>query len=276
LTSPRAGAGKSFTLANLAVALASGGEQVVVVDADMRKPHLHEFFNRPNLVGLADALSARESAEGGSRPIPLQETDVDNLLLLSAGRPSADPVTLLTSSRFPALLEALSGKGDVILVDSPPVLGPPDAAIMATRVEGTILVVSAGRTSRSLIRQARDRLQSQESVDLLGLAVNRVRSKGGYYGYMPDRKRKMSSWSQIVLGRGAGDGWMPLDEAAARLGVSRSQARKWCKSGRLPATKRLLWWRVDAEGLERTIEEMLTVNGTMGHEDVEREQVVGR
>lgn len=275
LTSPRAGAGKSFTLANLAVALASGGEQVVVVDADMRKPHLHEFFNRPNLVGLADALSARESAEGGSRPIPFQETDVDNLLLLSAGRPSADPVTLLTSSRFPTLLESLSGKGDVILVDSPPVLGPPDAAIMATRVEGTILVVSAGRTSRSLIRQARDRLQAQESVDLLGLAVNRVRSKGGYYGYMPDRKRKMSSWSQIVLGRGAGDGWMALDEAAARLGVSRNQARKWCKSGRLPATKRLLWWRVDAEGLERTIEEMLTVNGTMGHEDVEREQVVG-
>jgi len=76
--------------------------------------------------------------------VPLQETGFDNLYLLSAGRPPADPTALLTSPRLLALLESLREQGDVILIDSPPVLGPPDATVLATLAEGTILVVSAG------------------------------------------------------------------------------------------------------------------------------------
>lgn len=265
VTSPSAGEGKSFTLANLAIALAAGGDRVIVMDADMRRPGLHEFFDCPNVVGLIDALTAMGSEEDGLTSIPLQETEFENLMLLTAGRPSTDPVPLLTSSRFPALLKALLERADMVLIDSPPVLGPPDAAVMATQVEGTILVASAGQTPRRLIRQARDRLQGQPGVTLLGLTVNRVKVNTGYYYYRsePEDERFWSKWWP----RGSGeDGFLTVSEAASRLGISTRQVRRWCKRGRLPAIRKLVWWQVDAEGLERAIEEMLGSDGAGGCE----------
>jgi len=254
LTSPGSAEGKSFVLANLAIVLASAGNRVIVVDADMRKPSVHTMFDQPNAIGLADVLS--DHGDGGdgedSLSVPLQETGFDNLYLLSAGRPPADPVTLLTSPRLPELLEFLKDQGDVILIDSPPVLGPPDATVLATLVEGTILVVSAGLTKRELVRQARDRLRAQPEVNLLGLTVNRVELNGSYYYYNPAqesreprRKRKR---------RNGDEAWLTLGEAAACLGVSKSRARRWCKSGRLLAARRGLWWRVEPDGVERLLE----------------------
>ncbi len=249
-TSPGPSEGKSFVLANLAVVLASAGNRVIAVDADLRRPSLHEFFDRPNVTGLADVLSDYEVDGENSSSIPLQETDFDNLYLLSAGRPPTDPATLLTSPRFPALLESLRDQGDVILIDSPPVLGPPDATVVATLTEGTILVVSVGLTKRELIQQARDQLLAQSGVDLLGLAINRAKLNGSYYYYSPDRES-----GELMRGREDGDeAWLTLGEAAERLGISKDQARRWCKSGRLPAVRHGLWWRVDRDGFERMIE----------------------
>ncbi len=254
LTSPGAAEGKSFVLANLAVVLASAGNRVIVVDADMRRPSLHELFDRPNVVGLADAL---RDHQGDPLSLPLQETDFDNLLLLSSGRPPADPAALLTSQRFPAVLEFLRDEGDVVLIDSPPVLGPPDAIVAATLADGTILVASAGLTRRELLRQARDRLLAQRRVNLLGLAMNRARLNGSYHYYSAEREGEKAGWKwwERVRGRGRdGDSWLTLGEAAARLGISKAQARRWCKSGRLPATRKwLLWWRVDPAELERML-----------------------
>ena len=252
LTSPGAAEGKSFVLANLAVVLASAGNRVIVVDADMRRPSLHELFDQPNIMGLADVLGNHRTDDQDMSSIPLQETDFDNLLLLSAGRPPADPAILLTSPRFPALLESLKNRGDVILIDSPPILGPPDATILATLVEGTILVASVGLTRREAVQQARDRLLGlgQRGSTLLGLAVNRTKLDGAY-GYSPS----METESRPKKKRDDG-AWLTLGETAARLGISKDQSRRWCKSGRLPATRKwLLWWRVDPSGLERMLED---------------------
>ncbi len=244
LTSPRASDGKSFVLANLAIVLASAGNRVIVVDADMRRPSQHELFDQPNVVGLADVLGARDR----NLPIPLQETDFDNLLLLSAGWPPADPATLLTSPRFPALIDALRKRGDIILIDSPPVLGPSDATVIATLVEGTILVASVGLTRREMIQQAQERLK-QHSVNLLGLTVNRAKLNGSYGYYNTD-------WKEPDRENVGKDGaWLALGDAAARLGISREQTLRWCKNGRLPATRKWFRWRIDPDGLDRMLED---------------------
>ena len=253
LTSPSASEGKSFVLANLGVVMAAAGSRVVVVDADMRSPSLHELFDQPNVRGLADVLSNhRGDEECPFSSIPIQETGFDNLCFLPAGRPSMDPTTLLTSPRLSALLEFLSGQWDVVLIDSPPLLGPPDATVLATASEGTILVVSAGLTRHEKIERARDWLMVQQRVNLLGLVINRIKPRGSYYDYVSGIEGKKSSRK-----RGDGEGaWLTLSEVAEQLGIGKPQAQRWAKSGRLPAQRKGLWWRVDRDGLERMIEDM--------------------
>jgi len=252
LTGPSSLEGKSFVLANLAVAWASAGQRVIAVDADMRKPSLHELFDCPNVTGLADVLSGQGVEGGDFLSVPLQETGLDNLRLLSSGRPPGDPAALLTSPRFPALLESLSDQADIVLVDSPPVLGPPDATILSTLVEGTILVVSTGLTRYEWIQRAGDRLTAQRGVNLLGVVVNRVKFRRSYYDYRPapeSRHPKRRS-------RGSERAWLTPGEAAERLGVSEDQARRWCKSGRLSAVRHGLAWQVDRDALERMLNNM--------------------
>jgi len=259
LTSPGILEGKSFVLANLAVVMASGGKRVIAVDADMRRPKLHELFDRPNVAGLAEVFADHQGDEENSWSIPLQETDFDNLLLLSAGRPPADPVALLTSPRFPALLETLKNQADVILIDSPPVLGPLDATVLATVCEGTVMVVSAGLTKQELIQQAKDRLLRQEDVNLLGLAVNRAKLNNSYYACRPNRRSDRRDVESKRRKKGSDAGPLGLGEAAERLGVSKAVARRWCKSGQLPASKSWLRWRIKEEDLQAAIEEMVRI-----------------
>jgi capsular exopolysaccharide synthesis family protein len=255
LTSPGTLEGKSFVLANLAVVLASAGNRVIVVDADMRRPSMHAIFDRPNVAGLADVLSNYEDG-GESFSVPLQETSFDNLYLLAAGRPPTDPATLLTSPHLPALLEFLEDQADVILIDSPPVLGPPDATVLATMCEGAILVVRAGSTKMELIQRAKARLLAQEEVNLLGLTVNAAKLDGSTY-YRSGRESEEPR-------RRKGDGdraWLALSEAAEHLGISKSMARRWCKSGRLPASKSWFRWRIKEEDLQTAVEAVYVSSG---------------
>jgi len=259
LTSPGNSEGKSFVLAHLAAVLAAGGYRVIAVDADMRRPSLHEYFDRPNVTGLSDVLNSSGSTDEDPLSIPVQETDLDSLYLLSSGRPPADPAALLTSGRFLRLLESLEDEADVILIDSPPALGPVDAAIIANQVEGTILVVSAGVTHRKAGQEARDLLRQQHGGSLLGCAVNRVKSDGHYYYYNTSQDDSQRWWNRWLLKQADPDTFT-LGQAANLLGVSRAQARRWCKSGRLPATRKwLLGWQVEADQLERLLDDTLAM-----------------
>ena len=263
VTSPEIGDGKSFTVANLGLTIAVTGMRVVLVDADLRNPTLHEMFDRPNVMGLSELLSGDSPISESRPPMELQPTGVDNLFLLSSGRPPTDPAALLVSPRLPALLDTLEKFADVVILDSPPALIAPDAAILASIADGTLLVVSEGQTSNGAAAKAQALLSSRSGVNLLGVAFNRVKlvETYAYYSRYHDdghgpvaklrglvtRWRRQESEDRPLVG---------LDEAAERLGISKGMARRWCKEGRLPAHKSRLRWWVKREDLENLVESL--------------------
>ena len=139
VTSAGIGEGKSTTLGNLAVALAQSGHRVVVVDADLRRPGLHTLFGLDNREGLTNAVAANGS------DIFVQETAVPGLRLLASGPVPASPSEIISSKHFESVLKALRTDADYVLVDAPPAGALSDAATIAARVDGVILVVSAGQ-----------------------------------------------------------------------------------------------------------------------------------
>lgn len=139
---------KSRAVANLAVTLAQGGRSTIVVDCDLRHPHQHEFFARPNEPGLTTALLQDADPQ-------LVETGVENLWLLPAGPLPPNPADLLGSRRMEALLTHLRARADFVLVDAPPVLAVSDAALLAAKLDGVLLVVHAGHTKRDHAERAK-------------------------------------------------------------------------------------------------------------------------
>lgn len=263
ITSPEVGDGKSFTVANLGLTIAVTGMRVVLVDADLRNPTLHEMFDRPNVAGLAELLSGEAAIPETWPPVELQPTDVSNLYLLSSGRPPVDPAALLVSPRLPALLDALKKYADVVIVDSPPVLVAPDASILAAAVDGTVLIVSEGRTGNSVVEKVQALLTSRDGVHLLGVAFNRVKLDGAYayygryhddgHGSVARLRNLITRWRHQEAGESP---FVSLGEAAERLGISPGMARRWCKEGRLPAQKSRLRWLVKREDLENLVESL--------------------
>ncbi len=149
ITCPDPQTDKSRALANLAVAMAQAGDRVIVVDGDLRRPQQHALFHLANQPGLGDALQHE-------KPPPLQETEVPNLQVLTAGPVPPNPVTLLSAGRLRRLLAELREQADYVLVDAPPVLTVTDAALWATAVDGVVLVITAGRTRREHAARARE------------------------------------------------------------------------------------------------------------------------
>ena len=143
---------KSSALANLAVVMAQAGDRVVVVGGDLRRPRHHELFGAANSRGLTDWLK-----ESGTPA--LVETGVANLRLLPSGPLPPNPVALLSGNRLAELLTQLSAETDYILVDAPPVLAVTDAALWAGKVDGVLLAIHAGRTSREHAQRAKTVLE---------------------------------------------------------------------------------------------------------------------
>jgi len=155
VTSPAAGADKSITLANLAVIMVEGGRRVILVDGDMRKPVLHSVFGLENGQGLSDLL--RQSANPDH--LPLRETGVEGLSLLTSGPIPQNPSILLGSERMEQVIGLLAGQADMVLFDAPPIIAVTDAALLAARVDGTLLVIRAGSTQREHVQRAKALLE---------------------------------------------------------------------------------------------------------------------
>lgn len=153
VTSPAPEEGKSTTLANLAVSLAQGGRQVILVDCDLRRPRQHELFGVPAEPGLSNAILAKVDAP------QLVATGVDGLSLLPAGAVPPNPADLLGSRRMEAIIANLKTRADLVLFDAPPVIAVTDAALLASKLDGVLLVVSAGRTQRDHAQRAKDLLE---------------------------------------------------------------------------------------------------------------------
>lgn len=158
--------GKSTLIANLAIAMAQGERKVILVDCDLRRPSLHKLFG----LGSRQGLTSMIVAEGGSAELPLQETGVPGLTLVASGPLPPSPADLLGSRRMDAVLATLKERADVVLLDSPPVVAVSDAAVLATKVDGVLLVVSAGHTRREGVQAAKAKLE-KVNANLLGAVL---------------------------------------------------------------------------------------------------------
>lgn len=167
VTSAAPGEGKSEVLANIAVTMAQGERRTILVDADLRRPGLHEIFGVPNDRGLMTMILEEEAAEDP----PLLDVGVENLLLLPSGPLPPNPADILGSSKMERLIDMLKERADIILFDAPPVVAVTDAAVLGTKVDGVLLVVSAGRTRRDHAEQAKELLE-RVHVRILGAVLN--------------------------------------------------------------------------------------------------------
>lgn len=174
ITSTAPNEGKSTTLANLAVTMAQAEQRVLVVDCDLRRPSLHSIFGLPNERGLTSAL-----LEQGEGSLPIQETSVPGLQLLPSGPLPPRPADLLGSRRMGVLIERLRAAADIVLFDTPPVVAVTDAAVLAPRVDGVLLVLYAGHTRRDRARQARQVLEKVKA-NIVGVVLNGAPLEQGY------------------------------------------------------------------------------------------------
>ncbi len=166
ITSPGPNEGKSVTLANLAVTMAQGERRTIVVDADLRRPMLHQIFGVSNGRGLTTMFVEPEALENP----PLVETGVENLWLLPSGPLPPNPADLLGSRRMEEIIAALRARADILLFDAPPVVAVTDAAVLGMKVDGVLLVVASGRTRRDDVQRARELLE-RAHVRIIGAVL---------------------------------------------------------------------------------------------------------
>ena len=141
--------GKSTTLSNLVVSIAQAGRRVILVDGDLRHPRLHELFGLDNRQGLTTVVGQ------ASGDIPLQESGVNGLRVLAAGPLPDIPADLIASPAVETLIATLREQADIVLFDAPPVVTVTDAAVLASKVDGVLLVINAGRTRREYAQRAK-------------------------------------------------------------------------------------------------------------------------
>jgi len=178
VTSSKPGEGKTTTAANLAVALAQAGKRVVLLDADLRKPRLHHEFGVPNGKGFTTMLLDATLSAGA-----FHRTAIPNLVVIPSGPPPPNPSELLSLGATRHVLDTIRAECDVLVIDSPPVLPVTDPLILASRMDGVVLVAHVGQTHKKAIRQA-ELLLARARARVLGIVFNRVPiRKGQYYSY---------------------------------------------------------------------------------------------
>jgi capsular exopolysaccharide synthesis family protein len=168
VTSTCPGEGKSVVASNLAMSLGQIGQRVLLIDADMRKPRVHDIFDVPQEPGLSNLLV------GNAKPSEtLRKSASSGLWLLPAGRIPPNAVELLGSQRFHEFLRSLASDFDWVVIDSPPVMAVADAAVVAHSASDVLFVVGAEMTARQAAQRAIERLQ-QARARVLGAVLNRV------------------------------------------------------------------------------------------------------
>lgn len=176
ITSPTPNEGKSTTIANLGVVIAQAQKKVVVVDCDFRNPTLHKIFGVSNN-GMSNCI-----AMGLYLDDVLVETSVQGLWVIPAGPIAPNPSELLGSDRMSELLKELCEQFDYVLIDTPPIMPVTDAAVMASKVDGVIMLIESGLVAPSIAKDAKTRLE-QAGAHILGAVLNKVDVNHGHYGY---------------------------------------------------------------------------------------------
>jgi capsular exopolysaccharide synthesis family protein len=181
-SSPAPSEGKTTISSSLAVALAHIHKRVLLVDADLRRPRLHQIFDVDNDKGMVDLLRRTEPIQG-SLDGHVRATAIPNLSVMPAGHSGAGDPTLLHSARLGEIVRTCRGLYDVVIVDTPPMMTMADARVIARHADGVVLVVRATRTSRDSLRDAYRRF-SEDGSRVLGAILNDWNpKKSGRYGY---------------------------------------------------------------------------------------------
>ncbi|TVQ16334.1 MAG: polysaccharide biosynthesis tyrosine autokinase [Leptolyngbya sp. DLM2.Bin15] len=171
--------GKSTIALNLARAAAIMGQRVLLVDADLRLPQVHERLKMPNLRGLSNVMTGDCSLQEAMQRSPIDE----NLTVMTAGMIPPDPIQLLSSQKMQQFNQQVTQDFDVVIYDMPPLLGFADSSLLAAQTDGMIVVVGLGTTSRNDLKQALDTLDVSP-VSLLGVVANGIKSHTTRsYGY---------------------------------------------------------------------------------------------
>ena len=188
--------GKTTTSVNIAISLAQLSARVLIIDADLRRPRVHSILNLPNKKGLSTTLSRAITEEA---VLGVIERDEDSgLSVLTSGPIPPNPAELLGSAAMKTLLETIEPHFEYIIIDSPPIAKVTDGVLLASTVDGVILVVHGGRSSRELVRGARKLLQTA-GARVLGVVLNNVKSRemdyyyDNYYARRKDFEESMSS-----------------------------------------------------------------------------------
>jgi succinoglycan biosynthesis transport protein ExoP len=178
VTSSKAGEGKTLTAANLAVSLARLNQRVLLIDADLRRPRLHELFGEEPGPGLTDLLTGKATTRA------VRKTKVARLWLIPSGSDSRRPADLLGSEHFKKLIDCLRPQVEWVIIDSPPVLAVADACVIARVVAGVLLVVGSGKTSRDVACAAVERLDAV-GAKIVGAMLNLAVLDGHGESYLP-------------------------------------------------------------------------------------------
>jgi succinoglycan biosynthesis transport protein ExoP len=201
ITGSSSGEGVSTLAANLAVALARGGRRVLLVDANLRNPRLHEIFDVPSGPGLAEVLAGQIAAEDATHLL-----DGGSLSVMTAGALPEDPVERLTSARATQVLAHLGKECDVVVFDTPPVLPMADALFLVRHVSAAVLTARVGATKKDDLRRAGDALY-QVRAPLVGVVVNgtsgrarRLRPSRRHGEEQPSRQSDNVTWGAASSG----------------------------------------------------------------------------
>ncbi len=188
ITSAHANEGKTFTAANLGLMLSeSYRRRVLVIDADLRRPSLHQVFNVANTDGLSDSL--KEHSQRAATATEISEW----LAILPGGTPEIDPMPILSSGRLQPIIQEAASRFDWVILDTPPIALLPDGPLMGSMVDAAVLVVGAGATPYRLVERA---VQTLGRNKIVGVVLNRVDPRTlpeGSYDYYYGRERKMAA-----------------------------------------------------------------------------------
>jgi len=181
ITSPIPEAGKSSVSINLALTMAQDKYKVVLVDADLRKPTIHKIFKQDNKTGLTNILVEDKKIKDVMRRV----TEVDpNLYFIPSGPIPPNPSELLGSNKMKELIKELQEQFDFIIFDSPPIIAVTDALVLATQVDGVVLVLDFGEVTREAAKQTKE-LLAKVKANILGVVLNKIdmEKEGQYYPY---------------------------------------------------------------------------------------------
>ncbi len=180
VTSPGPQEGKTTTLCNIGIAMAQNKKKVLLIDADMRRPRLHDIFNKPNEIGLSSILSGQAILSEA-----LQSTGIEGLSIISGGIVPVNPSELLAGNKTKELIIKAKEQFDFIIFDTPPIAMLTDAAIIAGAVDGAVIVIESGKTSKRTLTRVHNLLEHAKTR-IIGMVLNKANIIGDehyYYSY---------------------------------------------------------------------------------------------